>query len=390
MKHPKIKVAHILSSPLQNHGGLNLLVRELVVGLAPYFDTVVISPQGLSNPPLASGVKDACQRHPWPDNSTLAEIETHIRGIANEKGIDFLIFHGGEFGWGSCRGRKSMMRCLSDLPAKKLYVNHQSSPWFRHLPSVENPSVKPTLTSAISFIRLVFLKHLQLAKTDLEICVSKAETRQARKRYYLFRKKINLIYHSRICNTNIQNFNPHIKRKIILAMGHFAYRKGQHTLIEAFGKIARNHPEWSLKLVGGSDRGEYWEYMQKIVRHHDIADQIKFVTETSDPDIHFEHASIFVQPSLEEAYGLALQEAMSFGCACIGSNVGGIPDSIENRSFLFPPGNSDELASILERLMRNGQLLADAQKECRASFLAHKRTYENMIAEYRRTIENIH
>jgi len=66
-------------------------------------------------------------------------------------------------------------------------------------------------------------------------------------------------------------------------------------------------------------------------------------------------AAIYVQPSFWEALGLALQEAMFCGCACIGSRAGGIPELIrENETgLLFEPGNSAQLAGALEQLIAN-------------------------------------
>lgn len=390
MKHPEIKVAHILATPLQNHGGLNLLVRELVVGLAPYFHTLVLSPKGLPDFTLPREVQDSCVHLPWADCATDSEIEAAIRKSVSCHEINVVIFHSGEFGWGSQRGRKSLLNRLEDLPIKSFYVNHQSSPWFCHLPTIQNPSAIPTWRSALTFARSVFFKHLQLYDTELEICVSRAERRLARSRYFLFRKKFHLIYHSRMRLADVPEHTRDSKRKLILSVGHFAFRKGQHVLIEAFGRIARSYPTWTLMLVGGSTHNDYSGFLHDIIEKYGIATQVELVTETHDPDIHFRHAAIYVQPSLSEAYGLALQEAQGFGCACIGSNTGGIPDSIVDRSFLYPPGNSDALAVILERLMQNEQLLISTQQQSRVDFDAHNRTYENMIAEYRRTIENIY
>ena len=50
-----------------------------------------------------------------------------------------------------------------------------------------------------------------------------------------------------------------------------------------------------------------------------------------------QRAAIYVQPSFWEALGLALQEAMLAGCACIGSRAGGIPELVqhEQNGLLF-------------------------------------------------------
>ena len=72
------------------------------------------------------------------------------------------------------------------------------------------------------------------------------------------------------------------------------------------------------------------------------------------------YADVFVLPSLAnktgtEALGLALMEAMSSGCAVIGTNVGGIPSLIKNgyNGILVPQKDSKELAGAIIALLKN-------------------------------------
>ena len=64
---------------------------------------------------------------------------------------------------------------------------------------------------------------------------------------------------------------------------------------------------------------------------------------------------IFVLPSLNEGMGRVLVEAMAAGKPLIASNVGGIPDLVEDgcNGLLVPPGDSGGLADAIMRLIRN-------------------------------------
>jgi trehalose synthase len=66
------------------------------------------------------------------------------------------------------------------------------------------------------------------------------------------------------------------------------------------------------------------------------------------------HASVVVQKSLHEGFGLTVTEAMWKGKAVLGSAVGGIQDQIQDRvngRLLKDPTNLDEFAEILTELL---------------------------------------
>jgi glycosyltransferase involved in cell wall biosynthesis len=72
-------------------------------------------------------------------------------------------------------------------------------------------------------------------------------------------------------------------------------------------------------------------------------------------------AAIYAQPSIEEALGLALQEAMFHGCACVGAAAGGIPELVKDGETgrLVEARNAAQLASALKELMEDANQRAD-------------------------------
>lgn len=71
-----------------------------------------------------------------------------------------------------------------------------------------------------------------------------------------------------------------------------------------------------------------------------------------------QRAWIFVNPSFKEGWGIVNIEANYFGTPVIGSNVGGIRDSVINgkTGLLFEYGNSKDLAEKIEILIKNDEL----------------------------------
>ncbi len=89
------------------------------------------------------------------------------------------------------------------------------------------------------------------------------------------------------------------------------------------------------------------------------------------------HATIIVQKSLKEGFGLTVTEAMWKARPVVASAVGGIPDQIEDGVsglLLSDPEDADEFASALERLLKDEGLRTklgeNARKRVREHFLA--------------------
>jgi glycosyltransferase involved in cell wall biosynthesis len=70
---------------------------------------------------------------------------------------------------------------------------------------------------------------------------------------------------------------------------------------------------------------------------------------------YFAMSDTVVVPSLQEAFGLVVSEAMACGKPVIGSRVGGIPDQINDgyNGFLVQPRNPTEIAEKIAWLIDN-------------------------------------
>jgi len=193
-----------------------------------------------------------------------------------------------------------------------------------------------------------------------------------RRWYRPCRARFAQIYHSRVRQTPVADET--IEREpAILCVGHFAEIKGQAILAEAFGRIAKKHPQFKLQFAGHIGADGTRERIQKTIKEFQLEKQVVLLGERTDTEALMRRAAIYVQPSLNEALGLALQEAMSHGCAVIGSRVGGIPELVqpETSGLLVEPGNVEQLAQALERLIndrtlrtRLGRAAATSIREC--------------------------
>lgn len=144
---------------------------------------------------------------------------------------------------------------------------------------------------------------------------------------------------------------PH--QKIILCVAELHPRKGIKYLIEAFEKIG----DENLRLVVAGD-GQHKKELAALAEKLGVKDYVKFLGTRNDVPELMASADLFVLPSLHEAFGLVLLEAMLAKLAIISTNSGGVPEIIENEKngLLASPADSDALADAIKKLLASPDL----------------------------------
>jgi glycosyltransferase involved in cell wall biosynthesis len=184
-------------------------------------------------------------------------------------------------------------------------------------------------------------KNAVLQSVEREIADSDHDLAKLRAWHPRHARKFQRIYHSRLSGPPPLSDGGGRKPAVLYA-GHVAWRKGQPVLAQAFARIAGQFPEWELWFAGDIGEASAARAVEQTAREHGLAGRIHLLGRRNDVATLMQQASLYVQPSLEEALGLALQEAMWHGLPCIGSNVGGIPELItpNHDGLLVPPGAS--------------------------------------------------
>ncbi len=142
----------------------------------------------------------------------------------------------------------------------------------------------------------------------------------------------------------------------LLFVGTWIDHKGVYYLAEAFEKVLRVIPEARLTIAGCIEAEER-------VRHcfapsvQTALEVCPFVSRREIPSMYAEH-EIFVLPSLVEGMPLALLEAMASGMPVVTTESSGMTDLIADShdGLLVIPGDSDSLASAIEKLCNDGEL----------------------------------
>jgi GalNAc-alpha-(1->4)-GalNAc-alpha-(1->3)-diNAcBac-PP-undecaprenol alpha-1,4-N-acetyl-D-galactosaminyltransferase len=137
----------------------------------------------------------------------------------------------------------------------------------------------------------------------------------------------------------------------LLAIGKLIPQKGFDLLIEAFGRICQNHPEWTLTILGeGEMRGE----LEDLCMDLGIQDRVFMPGVVKNVDAHLRKADIFALSSRFEGFPVTLCEAMACGVPVIATNCLSGPREIVHNDIdgmLVVSENINALAVGLDRLM---------------------------------------
>jgi glycosyltransferase involved in cell wall biosynthesis len=177
-------------------------------------------------------------------------------------------------------------------------------------------------------------------------------------------------------------------RPAIATVAGMYKRKGIGELIKAFEKIALTFPEAHLYLIGNGPQRELFEVQAKATA---VASRIHFEGFQPEPQRYLLSCDIFVLPSHCESFGLVLSEAREAGCAIIATQVGGIPEVLENgqAGILVPPKDSNAVADALTQLLSNPHTLQSWKQRAYQNLekLSVTRVNQETLAVY---LESLH
>lgn len=145
------------------------------------------------------------------------------------------------------------------------------------------------------------------------------------------------------------------REKTILAVGRLnaPIYKGFDILIEAFGKITKEFPEWKLVIMGeGTDSQK--KHLNSLAVNNGIEKSFEILPFQADPLPVFQRCGVFCLSSRYEGFGMVLIEAMSQGCACVACDYKGRQrEIIPNDDFglVCPAEDIDALASSLAKMI---------------------------------------
>ena len=168
-----------------------------------------------------------------------------------------------------------------------------------------------------------------------------------------------------------KNFQLSPENFALLLIGNDWRTKGLAALLQSLVLI--HELPWKLLVVGRDVREPY----DKMIREYGIANRVSFLPPSPDVMQFYAAADAYAGPSLEDAYGLPILEAMAGGLPVIASARAGAHEIITDGAdgiILRDPQNPDELAAALRSLITNPTLCTQLGE--RATRTAQNHTWD--------------
>ena len=155
---------------------------------------------------------------------------------------------------------------------------------------------------------------------------------------------------------------------IILFIGGLIPVKGLFNLVKAACILKEYKDKLYFIIIG---EGEEKSKLIKIANDLEVLDFFFFAGQKAHEEIPLwmNASDLFVLPSLSEGLPNVVLEALSTGLPVIASNVGGINEVIteEVNGLLFKPGDPEDLAKAILRVVKNPSLFNNMKKNARES-----------------------
>lgn len=165
-------------------------------------------------------------------------------------------------------------------------------------------------------------------------------------------------------------------------------RKGLKYLIEAVAKLIPHYPELRLKIMGD---GEARPSLEALVRAKGLESKIQFLGRVPREETapHYQEASLFVLPSLNEGMSNAMLEALASGLPIIATPTGGTAELVTEgkNGLIVPEKSADALAQAIEVFLKNKHLITEYGVASRAK--AEAQGWDKTAQAFYRVLESV-
>jgi len=280
-------------------------------------------------------------------------------------------------------------------------------PWIReymyHQPFLSPP--RKVRWEADVKLRII-LANIILPRTRAIIAVSRYQRKKIADLVPAVERRITVIYNF----VDTEHFRPlkadELRNSLAggaelvgIFVGRLTPHKGLHILLKALARLPPDaRRRIRLVIVGPRAPGFgiaespgdiYVGYLNYVITRYDLKNSVVFTGAVTEEDLprYYSAADILIHPSLVEAFGLTLIEAMASGKPVLAFNIPPLNEIVnEEVGILVNPSISD-LAKALEALVNDGATLRNLSRKAR--LYAERFSIDNIIEKYISLYKNI-
>ncbi len=146
---------------------------------------------------------------------------------------------------------------------------------------------------------------------------------------------------------------------------YYLWRKPVATLLRALPLVLARHPSARLLVIGKPEDG--YPALSSLAAELHVESAVRFLGSISEDEkaAVLRSAFAYVQPTIHEAFGVAIAEAMSCGLPVVTSPAGAVPEVVGDCGLYADAGDVAGFAREILHLMDNPDLAADLGRRAR-------------------------
>lgn len=247
------------------------------------------------------------------------------------------------------------------------------------------------------FLKLLYIQVLRLSIVRNAYALHATSEKEAEYLIRLFPKSCVKIIPLGVDLPDFGNSTPrHADEPLqLLFLSRFHPKKGIPVLIAGIKELVRRRVPITLRLAGRADPdNEDYEYkLRQLVKANGLTEFVIFCGFLSGEKKlnEFIRAHIFVLPSKDENFGIAVAEALSYGLPVVVSDQVALAEDIRvaNAGIIINSEDSLGLADAVEMLARNESMRIDMAEQARKLALKYswQSTSCNLISLYKEALQ---
>ena len=291
------------------------------------------------------------------------------RKIQSEFNFDIVVFNNAITGiWSALKLKKPVIGMINDDNSARISLKNFdcSQRWFRHL-------IFRYFEQAACFFEAGIIVNSQFLQT---LIFNKYKTDPAK--LHLLHKGIVV---NKECTFRLSVIQSPVK---VLFVKSDYTRGGLGDLITALSLLKNYH--FKLQVVGPKRIYEK-DILQRNKSSCVSIDFMGPVPQSTVQDL-MKHTDLFIVPSHQEAFGVANAEALMHGTTVITTNVGGIPEVMDqgNNGWMINPGEPSTLAKIIQQVIESPDERLLKQKNG-YNFVCQNFSHEKVLSRFLEILE---